>query len=170
MPVSPPLDLEFATLRDGSRVSLRALEASDRDAFIAAFERLSTESRYSRFLSAMPRLTESQLRHLTEVDQHDHVALVALDENDAIVGVARSIRLSDTEAEVALTVVDDHQGLGVGKALLGALGERSREQGVTHYHAFVLARNASMLRLLHGLGTVRSTAAGEALNVVVDLG
>ncbi|MGZ4247911.1 MAG: hypothetical protein ACXVUE_06340 [Solirubrobacteraceae bacterium] len=44
------------------------------------FARLSPESRYRRFLAAMPELTEEMVGYLTEVDHHDHEAIVALDD------------------------------------------------------------------------------------------
>jgi GNAT superfamily N-acetyltransferase len=149
-------------------VLIRPLCAADRHALGTAFERMGAESRYQRFLSATPRLTESQLRYLTEVDQRDHVALAAVDPTDGIVGVARSIRLEGADAEPAIAVVDDYQGRGLGTELIAALVDRSREQGVKRYCATVLADNAPMLRLLRGIGEMRSSRAGTALQVTVD--
>jgi GNAT superfamily N-acetyltransferase len=171
MPSSPPLEADVATLRDGSRVVIRPLEGADRRALSAAFERLGEESRYRRFLCATPRLTESQLSYLTEVDQHDHVALAAVDATfgSGIVGVARFVRLGGPEAEPAIAVVDDCQGRGLGTALIAALVDRSREQGVTRYRATALAHNVPVLRLLGAIGTLRSSAAGATLLVTVDL-
>ena len=110
MPAAP--DPDVAILRDGSKVVIRPLRRGDRPALIAAFERLGVRSRFRRFLGPMPSLSEIQLRHLTEVDQRDHVALVAVDatSGSGIVGVARFVRLADgTDAEPALAVVDDWQ-------------------------------------------------------------
>ena len=58
----------------------------------AGFERLSEESRYRRFLAPMQELSGSMLRYLTEVDHHDHEALVAVGADGTLVGVARSVR------------------------------------------------------------------------------
>jgi GNAT superfamily N-acetyltransferase len=140
----------------------------DRDALVAAFERLGEESRYRRFLSAMPRLTETQLRFLTDVDQRDHVALAAVDGTD-IVGVARFVRLNGSDAELAIAVIDDWQAKGIGTALLAALAERAREQGVTRFVAFMLGRNQPMLRLLAQIGDLHWSAAGAEIQATVDL-
>jgi hypothetical protein len=43
------------TLRDGSRVRIRRGRRSDRELLLRGFQRLSPESRYRRFLAAMPR-------------------------------------------------------------------------------------------------------------------
>ncbi len=169
MPVAPHTDV--ATLQDGSQVVIRPLRRSDRPAFIAAFERLGEQSRYRRFLGPMPSLTESQLRHLTDVDQRDHVALAALDATagSGIVGVARFIRLADADVEPALAVVDDWQARGLGTVLLAALVHVARAQGVRRFQAYVLADNVDMLRLLRGIGELRTRGAGPAVHVTVDL-
>ena len=158
-------------LRDGSRVVIRPIDSGDRDALGAAFERLGEQSRYRRFLTATPTLADWQLRYLTEVDQHDHVALAAVDAADgsSIVGVARSVRLDGSDAEPALTVVDSWQGRGLGSVLLAALVARSRPAGVTRYRAQVLSENEAMLRLLAGVGQMRFSTAGSALEVTVEL-
>ena len=55
-------------LRDGARVAVRPIRAGDREAIREAFGRLSPETRYRRFLSSAERLSDSDLRYLTEVD------------------------------------------------------------------------------------------------------
>ncbi|MEA2283671.1 MAG: hypothetical protein QOK21_4278, partial [Solirubrobacteraceae bacterium] len=56
------------TLRDGSRIVIRPIEPDDRDDLREGFERLSPESRYRRFFSPVPRLSERHLDYLTQVD------------------------------------------------------------------------------------------------------
>jgi GNAT superfamily N-acetyltransferase len=129
---------------------------------------MSDESRYRRFLAATPRLSETQLRYLTDVDQRAHVALAAVDDS-GIVGVARSIRLEGADAEPAVSIVDEYQGRGLGTALIVALVQRSPDQGVTRYRASVLAENLPMLRLLDGIGEMRISRADAGLDVTVDL-
>jgi len=73
-------------------------------------------------------------------------------------------------AEVAVAVVDDWQGRGLGSALLEELTERAGEEGIERFTATVLAENRQVIELLRGLGgvTVRADAAG-ALEVDVEL-
>jgi hypothetical protein len=68
-------------LRDRSRVRVRQGRPADRDLLLRGFERLSPESRYRRFLVPMPELTEGMVRYLSDVDHHDHEAIIALDED-----------------------------------------------------------------------------------------
>ena len=69
---------EAVTLSDGQRVHLRLMQPSDKELLLAGFERLSPDSRYARFMAPKARLTEGELRYLTEVDGVDHFAMGAI--------------------------------------------------------------------------------------------
>jgi len=147
-----------ATLRDGSRVEVRPVRRSDAELLLRGFERLSEESRYRRFLCSMPELSDSMVRYLTNVDHHDHEAVVALDPvTREGVGVARYVRdpARHERAEAAVTVIDDWQGRGLGTLLLELLAVRAREEGVTRFTALMLASNDEMMEVLENLGPVR---------------
>jgi GNAT superfamily N-acetyltransferase len=145
-------------LRDGSRVRLRQGHRSDKKLLLKGFERLSPGSRYQRFLSARPELSEEMLRYLTEIDHHDHEAIAALEEKTGEgIGVARYVRnleRSDT-AEVAVTVIDDWQQKGLGTLLLQVLGARARAEGIRSFTALMLGSNQEMMDVLKALGPVR---------------
>jgi GNAT superfamily N-acetyltransferase len=147
-----------AVLRDGSRVRIREIRPSDAQLLVRGFDRLSPQSRYRRFLVASPELGGAMVRYLTDVDHRDHEAIVAIDESGGQgVGVARYVRnpsRPDT-AEVAVTVSDDLQGLGLGTLLLDVISARAREQGITTFTALMLAENREMLDLFERLGPVR---------------
>lgn len=146
------------TLRDGSRATVRPISTQDAEPLRAGFERLSEESRYRRFLAPMQSLTGPMLRYLTDVDHHSHEALVAVAPDGTLIGVARFVRRpSDPEvAEVAVTVADDHQGHGLGTALLGLLADRARAEGIRRFTALMLASNREMLELIEELGPART--------------
>ncbi len=143
-------------LRDGSRVTVRPIDPEDAPALRAGFARLSPDSRYRRFLAVTARLSASQVRYLTDVDHHDHEALIALSGDGDGIGVARFVRSRDDPhaAELAVTVIDDWQGRGVGTALVVRLADRARAEGVTRFTAIMLATNREMLELLESLGPV----------------
>ena len=145
-------------LRDGSRIRIRQGHRSDRELLLQGFQRLSPESRYRRFLMAMPQLSEEMVRYLTEIDHHDHEAMIALDERTGEgIGVARYVRNRDRPdtAEVAVTVIDDWQGRGVGTLLLEVICGRAREEGIRTFTAVLLATNQEMMDVFRALGPVR---------------
>src|SRR5256885_9592056 len=115
---SPPA--KRVAVDTGLDLLLRPVRTDDKRRLMQAFERLSPETRYRRFFSPIEKLSEQDLRYLTEVDHHDHEAIVAVNpENGSIVAVARYVRSDDpSEAEVAVVVGDPWQGHGVATALL----------------------------------------------------
>ncbi len=153
-----PRDPIELTLRDGSAVLIQPIRPEDKAALRRGFERLSEESRYSRFLAPMERLGPSMLAYLTEVDHHDHEALIAFDRSSGeAVGVARYVRTEGRGAEAAVTVLDDWQGRGLGTGLTSLLAERALEEGVDRFTALLLAENKEMIALLESLGHVAVT-------------
>src|SRR4051812_25221045 len=82
------------TLNNGSSVVIRPVHEDDRDLLARMFERLSHDSRRSRFRGRIETLTEEDLDYLTDVDGYRHDALVAIEHGDHdAVGVARFVRL-----------------------------------------------------------------------------
>ncbi|WP_107764721.1 GNAT family N-acetyltransferase [Nocardioides terrigena] len=116
------------------------------------------------------------LEHLVdEVDGIDHVALVLVvigeDHVGVPVGLARMIRYDHepTEADVAVTVVDEWQGRGVATALLAELVQE-RPRGVTRVVTTVAADNRASLAMLARLGPMTSTSSEDnRIDVRVDL-
>jgi RimJ/RimL family protein N-acetyltransferase len=98
------------------------------------------------------------------VDHHRHEALVAYDAGTGeAAGTARFVRLPDDPgaAEVALTIIDEWQGVGVGTELMTRLVDRAREEGVTQFVGHVLAENGPMLLLLARIGHTERRPEGS---------
>ncbi|MFL5846029.1 MAG: GNAT family N-acetyltransferase [Solirubrobacteraceae bacterium] len=152
-------------------VSIRPIGPEDRERLAASFERLSPQSRYLRFFSPVSHLSSGQLHYLTDIDHHDHEALVAVDDATAeIVGVARFVRTADGVAEPAVVVVDAWQGRGIGSLLLARLADRAREEGIRCFAAVVLAHNDAALAALRQLGETRALTQGANVELQIDLG
>lgn len=162
MPSSAP-EFEEHTLADGTRVRLRFIRPEDAGELRRGFERLSPQSRYRRFLGGvghLSQLNDEHIRYLTEVDGHDHVAIVAgrprSDGTEEGLGVARFVRVDGepTVAEAAITVVDDFQHKGIGLLLAMALAAAARARGIAHFRGEVLANNEAVQQLLREVGAV----------------
>src|SRR5262247_903195 len=141
-------------LRDGSKVLIRQVQSADAPLLADGFARLSPQSRRMRFLMTKKELSAAELRYFTDVDHHDHEALGALDQADGRgVGVARYVRDADDPhaAEIAVTVVDDWQGRGLGTELLTRLSGRARAEGIHRFTALVADDNTAMAALLRNM-------------------
>ena len=144
-----------AVLRDGSRVLIRQVRSADAPLLADGFGGLSARSRWMRFMMAKPQLTAAELRYLTDVDHRDHEALGALDRSGGRgVGIARYVRDGGDPqaAEIAVTVVDNWQGRGLGTALLVRLSDRARQEGIGRFTALAAADNLAVARLLARMG------------------
>ncbi len=161
-------------LPDGRRILFRPIEPDDKELLVDGFRRLSPESRYRRFFRSIDHLSDAQLRYLTEVDQIDHVAWVAVlpdEPKERGAGVARWVRLAHEPeaAEGAVTVVDSLQGLGIGKTLLHLLAHVAIERGIRSFKAWVLGENQQVQTMLKGLGAVPGGWEGGALQMTIPL-
>lgn len=140
---------ELGTVRLDRDFGLRFGRPGDRDAIDRGFERLSERSRYLRFFSPIRQLTPAILDNLASVDQTDRVAVVAcpIDAPDELVGVVRYFRNPDVpnEADVALTVLDDYQGLGLASAMYDVCADVAAMRGISVFSADVLAENTAMI-------------------------
>jgi EmrB/QacA subfamily drug resistance transporter len=172
-------------LRDGSAVLIRPVQSADAPLLAEGFGRLSDASRQMRFLTRKKLLSPAELRYFTDVDHRDHEALGALDHADGRgVGVARYVRDSEDPraAEIAVTIIDDWQGRGLGAELLAQLSDRARQEGICRFTALIAAGNVAMAGLLqtmsaelvrYGPGTVEyevALAPQEALGALPEWG
>lgn len=151
-----PVRRPTATVRTakGALLRLRPVEPDDRVLLEEGFERLSEKSRYLRFMAPTDHLSRTQLRYLSEIDYRNHFAWGALAPDGSPAAVGRFVRLRESPdaADVALTVLDEYQGRGVGKVLIQALAVVARRRGIAVLHFDVLPENEPMLGLLRSLG------------------
>lgn len=158
-PIAAPMHLNpFSTvLTDGTTVSVRELHPEDRTLIQSGFSHLSDRSRWLRFMHAVDHLTDTQLSELTQPNDRDHFAVGATEitaAGDEPAALGRYIRLDHDPAcaEMALTVVDDYHGLGLGTLLLGILAKAAAADGITSFIAYVDPGNRAMWHLLGQLG------------------
>jgi acetyl coenzyme A synthetase (ADP forming)-like protein len=152
--VAYPEEYEFdVALRDGGTVHLRPIRPDDAGRLVAFFEHLGPRSRYFRFFRLKERLEPVEVAYFTTVDYQKRMALIAL-QGDDLVAVGRYDQLEQEPgvAEVAFAVADDHQGRGVGTALLQLLTTYARTHQVESFRALVLAENAQMMRVFRNSG------------------
>ena len=126
---------EDLTLRDRTRIRLRAIRASDKRRLAEGLAKLSVESQHGRFFSPKSHFTDEELHYLTELDAVDHFAVGAVQvgprrKEGAGLGISRFVRLPDEPevAEAAVAVIDEMQTRGIGRLLLELLQRELRAQ------------------------------------------
>ena len=141
----------YTRLSDGTLLLVRPIRPIDKSLLAAGLEHLSDLSVQRRFLTAKRRFSAAELRYLTEVDGHDHVAyVVQRPGEEGLVAVGRWVRLRDDPeaAEVAITVVDEWQGRGVGTVLATVLADEARFRGIRRFTATMASDNLAAQRLM----------------------
>ena len=158
--------MDLYALADGRIVIIRPIRPDDVERLRAAHGRLSPLTRYRRFMTAKPSLSDADASYLANIDGFDHYALVAtyaghdgdlaaplvaMDGEEAapIIAVARFVRTPEDAgaAEFAIVVGDDWQGEGIGRELMGRLVDAAVTRGVTRFEASMLADNVAIQRL-----------------------
>jgi predicted CoA-binding protein/RimJ/RimL family protein N-acetyltransferase len=138
-------------LRDGRTAHMRPITPADADALVSFYADVSDQSKYFRFFSPMPTLSEKDVKRFTQVDHRNRVAFV-LTVAEKILAVASYELLESGDAEVAFLVQDAHQGRGIGQLLLEHLAQAARERGVHRFTAEVLPDNQRMLQVFYEQG------------------
>ncbi len=156
------------TLKDGRPVLIRAIRPDDKDALTTGFAQLSKDTVYRRFLHNKRDITQQEFDYYTDVDFVNHVGLVAVmevDDQEQIIGGGRYIGFYDKDgkshAELAFTVVDTFQGLGLATLFLVHLIQIGRANDIKVFDAEVLAKNRPMLRIFEKSGLPMKTHQRE---------
>lgn len=167
--------MDSVRLPSGREVAIRPIRPDDAQSLRAGYDRLSPESKYSRFLAPKPHLSSSDTTYLVQVDGCDHVALVAtpVDDPGRIIGVARFVRLPEDPqiAEFAIVVGDDFQREGLATALLQRLAIDAQGRGIARFRATMLAENYAAYQLVQRLagGVARERLLGTVNELEIDL-
>jgi GNAT superfamily N-acetyltransferase len=165
--------LAVEQLRDGRPIEIRALKPADEEAMLAAIDRTGVQSLYRRFFGAKKHFSDREKAFFLNVDFVNHVALVAVAQEDGrsvIVGGGRYVVVRPGTAELAFAVIDDYQGHGIGAALMRHLTLLARAGGIRELVAEVLPENIPMLKVFQksGLGLQTKHGAG-VVDVTLDI-
>ena len=160
----------YVVLSTGATLFLRPVKPSDRQALVALHADLSPESAYLRFLGLRPDLA-SLLNRMVDVNYRSDVTLIAEAEG-RIVAVASYFGSAahPNRAEVAFTVSDRWQGLGIGTLMLERLAPIALEAGIEYFDAWTREDNSQMLAVFRDCGfTIGTQWDGSLVKVSLDL-
>ncbi len=123
--------------------------------FDEGFAALGPESRMLRFFTPVHDLPDGVRQRLRDIDGHVNAAIIAFDaavrDDDhpegRPVGVGRWMGSPTGPPELAVTVIDDYHGQGVGSRVMDSLMVLARRRGVRRIIADVLRENLAMRAL-----------------------
>ncbi len=146
--------------KNGLIVNTRPIRPEDAPYLVDIFEHMGAESRYNRFLQTADHVdidriwTEAEkIADISQNGCYGYLAFVNLPERaDVPVAGARYIKLSSRQAEIAVSVRDDMQNVGIGTHLLRLLVQRALDDGIEQLVGTIENNNAPMWAMLKKLG------------------
>ncbi|HET7453590.1 MAG TPA: GNAT family N-acetyltransferase, partial [Thermoanaerobaculia bacterium] len=146
---------EYALLRDGQPVRLRAATPEDVDAVDAFLQTVSPESLSMRFMGAVCRVSRPLITSMCAGDPADSFSLLAIagpPEGPRIAGIGNYVASAARIAEVSFLVHDEFQGRGISTLLLERLAGIAAAHGFVGFEAEVLAENLAMINVFRDSG------------------
>ncbi len=166
------------TMKDGTAITIRPIRPEDEPLMVRLHEALSESSVHLRYFHAMKlssRVAHDRLTRICFIDYDREMALVAErrapDGGDPeILAVGRLCKRRGGEAEFALLVRDEAQGVGLGTELLRRLIAIGRDERLRRITADILPENRNMQRVCAKLGFVlRRLPADGVVRAEIDL-
>ena len=151
---------------------LRELHGVEPALMLAAYDALSEESIYLRFMRSKRMPPPEQVTQFLDYHPEHQISLLLTDQAGQPLAQAQSIRrrLHPDRAESSCIVADHFQHKGAGRRILLALALLARMDGIREWTAEVLAQNSPMLTLLKRLGLPLTLVTGrEMVFVRIDL-
>jgi acyl-CoA hydrolase/GNAT superfamily N-acetyltransferase len=156
-----PVEMEHTKRFGDLELFFRPVKASDERLFQEYLYKLSERSVYLRFFQIRRAFPHELAQELVAVDYEENLGIVAtLGTSDTSPIVAAGhwmLDFNDNMAEVAFSVSDEYQRLGIGTYLLHFLIRVARERGLRGFKATVLAGNMGMLKVFQKSGYVLHT-------------
>ena len=181
-PAIRPYPLQYVwswITKDGKPVTIRPIRAEDEPLMVKFHETLSDRTVYLRYfcsLSLSRRVAHERLLRICFGDYDREMVLVA-ERTDArtgerrILGVGRMNKFqTGNEAEVAVLVSDQYQGLGLGNQLLGRVLQIARDEKLSRVSAEMLTDNVAMQVIMKRYGfRVRTSDDMTSVRAYLDL-
>lgn len=164
--------------KNGMPINIRPLQPDDTQYLIDIFDNMSSRSRYHRYNQSLDHVSDKRKWDVAEMianaDPETNFGLLAFadlpHEPDPPIGGARYVKINPTEAEIAISVIDSYQGMGIGSFLLQQLTEYAVRDGVQKFVAGIQNNNEPIWIILNKLPYhVERRVDGNESNVEVDL-
>lgn len=159
--------------KSNESLTIRPIRLKDAEMEAEFVRRLSPESKHFRFLGGLRELSPKMLREFCDVDGRHSMAFVATvqeDGRETEVGVSRySPNNAEDCREMAVTVADEWQHMGIGTLLTQKLIDFAKGHGVKNLYSVDLADNIHMRKLAADLGMSSRRDPEDAHQVIYSL-
>jgi len=150
------------TLDNGLSLLVRPIRPEDEPAMLELIAKSSLDDLRRRFFAPIKTLPHETAARMTQIDYDREMALIAVNDAGEMLGVARLTADPQFETcEYAAMVRTDHQGIGLGRALMSELIDHARSRGLKRMFGYVLTENRPMLALCHDLGFTEAASQDE---------
>ena len=159
-------------------VQVRPMRFDDAPLLVDIFEHMTAQSRYSRFHQTMDHVNPSRVRqeaiNIAQADSSNNWGLVAFadlpDRQNVPIGAVRFVRTAPYEAEVAISIRDDFQNMGIGTQLMRMLAEEAHKMGLHQLVADIQNDNPAIWYVIKSLPYhVHRLSEGVYSNIVISL-
>lgn len=153
---------------------ISAIRPENKRQIADGLELLSHKSIRNRFQGGRKGFTESELNYLTDLDGINHFALGIAEATDEQRGIAiiRMVRSSHDarDAEVAVTIIDEYQKMGLGSLLMDLIFLAALERNLDRLTFFFLPQNEGIVKLIKRLGMpIQREVSSDHVEMVIEL-
>lgn len=155
----------------GKKFNIASLAPADRTQIQAGLKFMSHETIRNRFMGSKKEFTEKELDYLTSLDGWNHYALGVEEKDGAHRGVAviRMVRseANPGEAEIAITIIDEYQRIGLGSLLLDLIFIAANEREIERFSFTFLPQNDGIIRLISKKGIPLAERSHDSVRMIL---
>ena len=145
--------------KEGHEIRVRPITAGDTPFLVDIFDHMSSDSRYKRYNQPLddiePARVWQEAGKISCDNQSNNLCLIALtdlaDGTAVPVGAARLVEIDSGVAEVAISLRDDYQNMGIGRQLMRLLALRARDAGFRTLTASIRNDNPAIWKVFNSL-------------------
>jgi RimJ/RimL family protein N-acetyltransferase len=165
-----PVKLEETIEIEGRQITIRPAKPVDERRIQEHYYSLDKEDIFSRFFHEKTSFGRSEIEPRSQVDYVKDLTLVAVVGEfgfGQVIAVGESMLLYNTNmAEVAFSVNNKYQNMGLGRRILRKLADTARENGISGLVAYTAPHNKAMINLFKTLPYKVTTAYdGEGVSL-----
>ena len=161
----------LATLRDGTRISIRPVRPEDEPLYGPFFAAVTPQDLRLRFFAPVKEFGHVFIARFTQIDYARAMAFIAIEQSSGnMLGVVRLHSDANYErGEYAILVRSDFKGRGLGYLLMQLIIEYTRAEGLKLIEGQVLSENTAMLTMCRELGFTIATDPHDPGTCLVTL-